>query len=152
MKTLVAYFPPLTGRTEVALRPIIGRRIEESPYPITLGTFESDEEFEKTLHNLQAIGLGEYLVVRSDDSRGTDLDRDSAVERVKNSEDWKAFLEDFQCTESDVLLSVRDHPFCWIVLAEVKGAAIPPGTGYLVDKQTGSIFPRRYIDIMEEQV
>jgi hypothetical protein len=147
---VVAYFPALTARTEVALRPIVGRRIEESPYPIVVGTFDSGDELETTLRQLQNLRLDEYLVVRSEDSPATDLDRDAAIERVKTSEHWEAFLEDFQSTEAEVSLSIREHPFCWIVLAEVKGAGIPPGIGYLVDKQTGRVFPRRFIDIMQQ--
>jgi hypothetical protein len=50
-----------------------------------------------------------------------------------------------------VKLEVREHQFCWSVLARAMEPGIPPGEAYLVDKETRTVLPRRWIDVMRLQ-
>jgi hypothetical protein len=43
---------------------------------------------------------------------------------------------------------MNEHERCWVIMAVKSGGGIPPGMGFLVDKASGAVFPRRIADII----
>lgn len=76
------------------------------------------------------------------------MSEQKALQLVKRDAVWATFLEDFGATEDGVNLGAKECSRCWVIVATVAGAQIPPGGAFVVDKYSGRVFARRYADVI----
>ncbi len=75
------------------------------------------------------------------------LSDQQAITLARNRGDWKEFAE-LEGETFEVHFRSKQHPRCVVVECSRSIGGIPPGVGFLIDKFSGQIFPRRYIDVV----
>ena len=73
---------------------------------------------------------------------------EEAITLVKSHEAWRELLHSFQVDSPEVRLHTNEHSRCWVIMACAQPTGIPPGIGFVVDKFSGKVFPRRIADII----
>jgi hypothetical protein len=103
------------------------------------------------LGGLAALSNRSTVIVAPSEAETPRMTSGEAVNLVKSHEAWREFLHSFQVDSFEVRLYTKEHSRCWVIMARAQPTGIPPGIGFVVDKLSGTVFPRRFADIIFSQ-
>lgn len=81
-------------------------------------------------------------------SSETPLSQDEATELIRKDPAWRELVDSFQVAEERFVIRAKEHEFCWVLAAHVPGGGIPAGIGFMVDKGSSTVLPRRLVDVL----
>jgi hypothetical protein len=148
MHFLVAYVVHPSGSQRRLLQGVFGDDFRGSFLPVTSRQFESHIEAQAKLQELRAAmrGPDEDVLIQPGDDELPSMSEESALGLLKRHDAWGELLENFHSSEGKTRIKSKEHPRCWVLVVTIPGAQIPPGEAFLVDKHSGHVFPRRYVD------
>ena len=127
---------------------VISNEFRGSVLPVVSPPFASPGEAEAALQDIRRTlgGRERDVIVQPGEGEISPMSEKAALQLLRDDPAWARFLEDFGTAESETHLRAKEFSRCWIVLAVVRGAQIPPGEAFIVDKYSGCVFSRRYVD------
>ena len=137
-------------RQERRLREVVsGNGSWESMLP-RIHPLPSAEALQALLPVVQALiddypeGVAAFFVQPMDDA-GMALSFDDMVAAVHATSRWEEFIHSVESAK--VHFYSREYPRCWIVAAQLEPGFIGSGIGFIVDKHSRTVLPRRYVDV-----
>ena len=149
MYYLVAYVMHPSGSLRRLLQGVFGRDFEGSFLPVVSTPFASLDDANARLCEIRTCvvtGSDEDIVVQPEENDILRMPQQSAVEIMKRSSAWTELLRDYGVDESGVSIHAKEYSRCWVLIATIKKAQIPPGEAFVIDKHSARVFPRRYVD------
>jgi len=153
MKQVVIYSEHPSPSQERVLRRALGPNfVWKSVLPLVSELICSEHELKAKLDILKGLGdlsaqMTTLTLVQPSDEEVPAIPEEEVILALKRSPEWSAFLQQFGTTADTVEFSAKEHSRCWVVAASVLGGGMPPGMGFLVDKFSMSIVPRRFVDV-----
>lgn len=153
MKFLVTYASHPSASTMRAIRRALGSQPQlGTVLPVVSMPFATDEEAEERralLLESWVPGPEEAVLIQPELSELPRMEQAVAIALAKRHEETEQFLDEVAREHSAVKFRVKEHPRCYVVAIYVSSGGIPPGLGILVDKASGRVFPRRFVDVMD---
>jgi len=112
--------------------------------------FESAVEAEITVRALRQANvfrLHEDVLVQPEEENIPPMSERMALRLLEQDAAWIEFRDGFAAGR-EIDVKTEEHARCWVFIATVPPAHIPPGEAFLVDKDSRRIFPRRYVDVV----
>jgi hypothetical protein len=149
MKHLLIYTEHPSSHDARCLRRVLGEDCRvDSVLPIVSEPIVSEDRLRSMLQALAALSDGSTVIVAPSEGETPKMTSEEAITLIKSHEAWRKLLHSFQVDPLDVRLEANEHPRCWVIVALAQPIGIPPGIGFIVDKFSGTVFPRRIVDII----
>jgi hypothetical protein len=151
MYYLVAYVVHPSRSELRVLQKVFGADFRGSALPVVSPPFPSRVDADARLREVSRpdiSGPDEAILVQPEEQDIPPFSLESALRLLKHDGAWGQFVRDFDTTDAEIEVLTVEHSRCWIVLASVAGAQIPPGEAFVVDKYSRRVFPRRYVDAL----
>jgi hypothetical protein len=149
MRHLLVYTDHPSSREARCLRNVLGEDCRvDSVLPIVSEPVGSEDRLRSMLEALAALSERSTVIVAPSEAETPKMTSDEAITLVKSHEAWRELLYSFQVDSLEVRLDANEHSRCWVIMACAQPIGIPPGIGFVVDKFSGTVFPRRIADII----
>jgi hypothetical protein len=155
MKRVIVYVENPSSSQLRCIRTAIGERnVADSVLPKVSDVIDSESELEgvlKTLAELRGPPDRLAVIVVPSDPSAAAMSAAEATSALTSEASWEEFLREYQTDAQRVELRMKEHPYCWVVSACVPEGGLPPGMGFLIDKFSRTVFPRRLIDVLASE-
>jgi len=152
MKFLVVYASHPSRSTVRSIRRILGSSVDvDSVLPMVSDPIDTDERAHDMLAALRESwtpGRDELAMLQPEDAAIPAMSKDAAIALVQQREEWRELLAGFGASPPGVELEAKEHPRCVVVAVSVATGGIPPGLGFIIDKLSGRVLPRRFVDVV----
>lgn len=154
MKYIVVYAEHPSPSQEHLLRRALGQNgVWRSVLPLSSAPFCSEQELQSALAILSLLKdsspNNQTLVFLQPSEREVPATFEGdVIGALRRSQEWEAFIREFEADRGTVKIRLRQHPRCWVVSASVPDGGMPPGLGFLIDAFTMTVIPRRFADVL----
>src|SRR4051794_1369915 len=80
--------------------------------------------------------------------RGSPFDRRRDYRYVGTHPEWVEFRDSANIPAPMIKFAVKEYAECWLALVYDSRRGLPPGVGFVVDKQSRQVFARRFVDVL----